>query len=76
MVVVKNVNSTMYKVDIVHDPVLLEYDGDPNLQKNKIVTTQTISMSLQSTHELKGAVCTANYQLSCADVIVLHIVFY
>jgi hypothetical protein len=33
MVAVKNVNSTMYKVDIVHDPVLLEYDGDQNLQK-------------------------------------------
>jgi hypothetical protein len=33
MVAVKNVNSTVYKVNTVHDPMLFEYDWNPNLQK-------------------------------------------
>jgi hypothetical protein len=33
MVAVKNANSTMHKVDTVHDPVFFEGDWDPNLQK-------------------------------------------
>jgi hypothetical protein len=31
MVVVKDVNSTVHKVDAVHDPMQFEYNGDPNL---------------------------------------------
>jgi hypothetical protein len=33
MVAVKHVNSTVFKVDTVHDLMLFEYDWDPNLEK-------------------------------------------
>jgi hypothetical protein len=39
MVVIKDVDSTIHKVDAVHDPMQFEHDGDPNLQKNICVTT-------------------------------------
>jgi hypothetical protein len=39
MVVIKDVDSTVHKVDAVHDPMQFEHDGDPNLQKNISVTT-------------------------------------
>jgi hypothetical protein len=31
VVAVKDVDSTVHKVDAVHDPMLFEHDGDPNL---------------------------------------------
>jgi hypothetical protein len=31
LVAVKGVNLTVHKVDAVHDPMLFEHDGDPNL---------------------------------------------
>jgi hypothetical protein len=37
MVVVKNVNSTLHKVNIVHDPMLFEYYQDPNMQKQIVL---------------------------------------
>jgi hypothetical protein len=36
---VKDVDSTVHKVDAIHDPMQFEHDGDPNLQKNVNVTT-------------------------------------
>jgi hypothetical protein len=33
MIVIKDVDSTVHKVDAVHDPMQFEHDGDPNLQK-------------------------------------------
>jgi hypothetical protein len=33
VVAVKDVDSTVHKVDTVHDQMQFEHDGDPNLQK-------------------------------------------
>jgi hypothetical protein len=36
VVAVKDVDSTMHKVDAVHDPMQFEHDGNPNLQKENV----------------------------------------
>jgi hypothetical protein len=84
MIVIKDVDSTVHKVDAVHDPMQFEHDGDPNLQKKTYVLQHKRSVTMHSISEsgryavkcaLIDVMSGTIYQLSSGDVIVLQTLF-